>query len=328
MKIAINSELCLKNIFVNVKCTACTDICPTKSINENLEIDNNCINCGICLSSCPVEAIAGYSYSAEAIRQIISKDGPIRLICQKCQSDSSWPCLGFLDPILLITLISSGKDSSREVAIYLEECRTCNSDVAKYIQKIVEEANQLLSSDKKKIITPQQKFSGAVSKVFSRRQLLSHLWESSMPVIREFVISDSAKQQPVPRRDLFITYGGTKLLLNYIDNQFTFKKITINSTCNTCGVCAKMCVAGALSVVIAKNVLEIKHNPALCKNCGVCAAQCPRHAIMLLPANSLNENIVGRINMPVCTSCGNFYQPIGDTDKCMSCVQEQKKMLF
>jgi ferredoxin len=329
MKIAIDPELCLKNRFVKAKCTVCIDICPTQSINKNLEIDDNrCINCGLCLSGCPVEAIGGISYSKGAIQQLLSKDESIRLICQKFQENSLWPCLGFLDSILLLTFVSSSANSNKEVAVYLEECETCNRDAAQHIQKMVEEANRLLASDKK-IMKSKQKFSALVSKTFSRRQLLSQLLGSSISIAREIVIVDSDKRQPIPRRELFIAYDGIKLILSRIDdNQFTFKKIVINKFCNACGICAKMCGTGALSAVILENVLEIRHNPVLCKNCGICVVQCPQQAILLLPANSLSEDIAGQINMPICTSCKNLYQPIGNTNKCIDCVQEQHKQFI
>lgn len=328
MKIAINSEDCLRNKFVKAKCTACIDICPAKSINESLEVDKNCTNCGLCLANCPAEAVAGVSYSVEALQQIIAKDDPIRLICQKCQSDSPWACLGFLDPTLLLTFVYSGKDANREVLIYQTECGPCSQEVAQHIAWTVEEANRLLGSDKKRIVNSNKKFSALAPPAISRRQFFAELWGASVSTVREVAFPTSGRLHPIPRRELFHMHGGAKLIPRRIDNQSTFKTLTIDKACNACGICSKVCGAGALSTVTKDEVMEIRHNPIMCRDCGVCASQCPQGAISLLPAHSLNEEIVGTIGMPVCPDCGSVYQPIGNANVCIDCLQKNKIFSF
>ncbi|MDD4601937.1 hypothetical protein SDC9_11455 [bioreactor metagenome] len=328
MKIAINSKLCLKKRFVKAKCTVCIDICPAKSINEKLEIDNNCINCGLCLSNCPFEAITGVNYPAKSIQQLIAKEEPIKLICQKCQSDSMWPCLGFLDPTLLLAFVFSNKDSNREVIIYQEDCRTCNDNIAQYLTWIVKEANQLLSPDKKRIVNSKKRFSGVAPEGNSRRQFFAQLWGTSVSTVQNLVFPSSEDVHPIPRRNLFMSYGGTQRISSSICNQTTFKTLVVGENCNACGVCSKLCGTGAISSVAEKRGLEIRHKPALCNSCYVCVSQCPQGAISLRPANSLKEDTVGRVKMPVCTVCGKVYQPLGNTRVCLDCMQKTKILSF
>lgn len=324
MKIAINSERCLNKRFVKAKCTVCTDACPTKSISDRLEIDTDCINCGICLSKCPVEAIGGVSYSTKSIQQLMAKEEPIKLICQKCQSDSSWPCLGFLDPTLLLAFVLSNKDSNREIVIYQEDCRACNGDIAEHLAWAVAEANQLLDPGKKMIVNSKNKFSGVVPGGVSRRQFFAQLWGASVSTVQNIAMPASGDARPILRRDLFTAYGGARLLPSTISNQLTFKTLAVGKTCNACGICSKMCDTDAISTVANGSVLEIKHNPALCNNCSICVSQCPQGAISLLSANSLIESTVGRVSMPVCSDCGKIYQPLGNTRVCIECMQKIK----
>lgn len=328
MKIVIKSERCLNKRFVKAKCTICTDVCPTKSVSDRLEIDNDCINCGLCLSKCPVEAIGGVSYSAKSIQQLMTKEDPVRLICQKCQSDSSWPCLGFLDPTLLLAFVFSNKDNNREVVIYQEDCRMCNDDIARQLAWTVEEANRLLDPGKKMIVSSKTKFSGVIPGGVSRRQFFTQLWGASVSTVQNIAMPASEDVYPIPRRDWFLSYGGEQLLQRTICNQTTFKTLALGKTCNACGICSKMCGTEAISTVANGAVLEIKHNPALCNNCSICVSQCPQGAISLLPANSLIESTVGRVSMPVCADCGKIYQPLGNTRVCIDCMQKIKILSF
>lgn len=323
MKIAINHARCLRKKFTKVTCSACME-CPAKSINENLEVDNGCIDCGLCLANCPVEAIAGSNYALEPIRQLISREAPIQLSCKKCQPESPWPCLGFIDPILLLTFVYSGTDTNREVAIYQEECASCNPDVARHIARTVEEANRLLGPDKNAIVSSSQKCSGKALQAVSRRKFFAELWGASVSTVREVAFPASDRLDPIPRRELFLTHNGASLMPSRMNNQTTFQTLTIDKSCKACGLCSKMCSSGALTTILDGEALEIKQNPALCNNCGVCVAQCPQGALSLLHANSINEKIIGRVGLPVCTDCGNVYQPIGRASLCLDCMRKTK----
>ena len=174
MKVVIDTQRCINNRFAKVKCKVCMDTCPAKCISETLAIGDQCTNCGLCLASCPDEAIGGVSYPLEAVQQLFTDNEPIRLSCQKCQPDSVWPCLGFLDPVLLLALVFSGKDTRREVIIYQEDCRQCCDDVAEHLVRTVAESNRLLGSGKQMIVNSRQKFDSlVVPQAVSRRDCLS-----------------------------------------------------------------------------------------------------------------------------------------------------------
>lgn len=324
MKIAINPELCFKKRFVMAKCTACRDVCPEKCINDKLEISGACINCGLCLAKCPVEAIAGDDYTLGAVRQLVDKGESVQLVCQKCQPGSSWPCLGFLDPTLLLAFVFSGWNSKREVLIYHKECAACNDAVARHLAWTIAEANRLLGEGNKLIINTENKVKASAPGVGSRRQFLAQLWGASISTVRAIALPDSETMQPIARRNLFIAHGGAKLLTNLNCNQTTFKTLIIGESCNACGLCSKTCRTGAITTAAREEMLEIRHNPALCRDCRVCVSQCPEKAIELRPASSLREETVGVVKIPVCQECGRPYQPFGNSHVCIDCMHKTK----
>jgi ferredoxin len=324
MKIAIDSQKCLNKRFLKVKCTACIDVCPAKCISEKLEIGIDCTNCGLCLCNCPVEAISGADYPLKSVQQLVTQAEPQKLICQKCQPDSPWPCLGFLDPILLLAFMISKKGNIHEVIIYQEDCRTCRDEVAQHLAWTVEEANRLLSTDKKMIVISKKRLSGSVPRAVSRRQFFTQLWEASVSTVREVASPASEEVQPIPRRKLFISHGIAHFSRFELHHQTIFKTLVVKKACNACEMCSKVCSSGAISTTSKEGRLEIRHNPALCRNCGVCVKLCPRNAISLLPASSLLEVVIGQFKKPICTTCGKMYQPIGNTSICLNCMQNSR----
>ncbi len=59
----------------------------------------------------------------------------------------------------------------------------------------------------------------------------------------------------------------------------TFKPKIVPDKCISCGMCAKICPEGAIT--ISKNG-KIKINYDYCKGCGLCAAHCPKNSIIMI----------------------------------------------
>ncbi len=62
-------------------------------------------------------------------------------------------------------------------------------------------------------------------------------------------------------------------------NKFIFeKKPVISGECRGCGICAKYCPEGAITIQKGKKTIDYD----LCKGCGICARVCPFKAIEMV----------------------------------------------
>lgn len=57
----------------------------------------------------------------------------------------------------------------------------------------------------------------------------------------------------------------------------TFKPEIISKECIGCGMCAKICPEGAITIKNGKAKIDYDY----CKGCGLCAAHCPKHCIIM-----------------------------------------------
>jgi formate hydrogenlyase subunit 6/NADH:ubiquinone oxidoreductase subunit I len=86
--------------------------------------------------------------------------------------------------------------------------------------------------------------------------------------------------------------------------------------CIGCGMCAYVCVSGAIRVIDHEDHCEWAYSPGRCTFCGQCAAVCPVQALRMedwsapsyFRAEALDE--MYRVPYPVCPECGRPTPPI------------------
>lgn len=105
--IHIEPNLCTKVISPLSQCSKCVDICPLDSIAINdtkIELDENCVNCGLCTAVCPTKALQLQKPSlnelvAEAKKKC-ETNGYIYIQCERNKIEENGvstitvPCLG------------------------------------------------------------------------------------------------------------------------------------------------------------------------------------------------------------------------------------------
>ena len=86
--------------------------------------------------------------------------------------------------------------------------------------------------------------------------------------------------------------------------------------CICCGMCAYVCVSGAVRVVEHENNCEWAYSPGLCTFCGQCVAICPVEALCMedrsAPSYFRTEALdeMHRVPYPLCPACGRPTPPV------------------
>ncbi|MDR7077002.1 ferredoxin [Neobacillus niacini] len=119
MTLKIEPNLCTHMISPKSTCQSCVKNCPTKSISfskKQIEIDDNCLECGLCSTVCPTNALA---LNRPPLKQVISElvhqceqNEKVYLHCEKMPvsdrdvTSLTVPCLGMIPREAWVTVMS------------------------------------------------------------------------------------------------------------------------------------------------------------------------------------------------------------------------------
>ena len=303
-----------------MKCSLCRESCPSAAIDEALTINAKCTECGICLANCPTEAIAGEGYRPQALQKAAQVTGPLLLNCQKINTGSDWPCLGFLDARLLAGL-ACREGEARAVWVDDSKCGGCNKAVKKYLAEAVGQANLLLAAAGKPPIRLGSCTGAEVNreKPVSRRTFFSQVFAATVETVRETVFPAAVGPEPLKRYEFFRRASSKELEHKECPGQKIFPSITMTAECYGCGLCAKACPNKAITFIEQGSEIQLRHNPLLCTQCKVCATLCPRQAIRFDWAGTLADQVAANVSLPQCEVCGRYFQPLGEGALCLEC---------
>lgn len=121
----IEPNLCTVNISPKSSCHSCVDGCPTDSIfiaKRQIDIDDDCIECGLCSTVCPVSAIflerPSIKHTLEETARKCKNQDHVFLQCKKQNSKLSptkavtVPCLGAIPREGWLTLLNNYENLS------------------------------------------------------------------------------------------------------------------------------------------------------------------------------------------------------------------------
>ncbi|WHY88881.1 4Fe-4S binding protein [Neobacillus novalis] len=152
----IEQNLCSRLISPKSTCQSCVANCPTNSItfkNNKIEVDDHCVECGLCTTVCPTSALSSQRPSLNqlvtTIIQMCGQNERVYLRCDKMQiSDSeiaavTVPCLGMIPREVWVT-ISSYCDN---LSIYQSEksCRDCEISMGEVVWRKELRAGEAMS---------------------------------------------------------------------------------------------------------------------------------------------------------------------------------------
>jgi ferredoxin len=326
--IIIDRELCLNSRYKMMECQLCRRKCPVGCIDDTLAVDaGNCNDCGLCLSSCPAEAIASTRHTPKVFENMLTAaDSPVVLSCRQ-EHQKGWPCLGFLDSRLLLALVCSGKHDDRQVVVDDRACADCKPGVASYLTELLAAVNCLLAAAGKSPVISGEA-SGGIScrqKTMSRRSFFTAILGEAVDTVRSVTTSDGYGER-LHRQALFEQYAGGFRVDGPLPPQL-FSGIAISDACNSCGLCVKLCPNKAINIVDHGEVCDFHHKPQNCTGCGVCVVHCPQTALSLAAAPSSEEYHVATRALPRCAACGSLYQPIGNQQVCLECLLKGRPIL-
>ena len=351
------SDRCLNETFAGTRCTRCADVCPSVAMrvdDGSPVIDEGaCVRCGACLPACPIEAVVPRSPNRHlrfAVADLARDDGVV-IACPR-GGTHDWGmnvvrhdrCLAALGAEELFELVAQ---SSR--AVWLDDAGCPSCELAKLhplIDRASRDAGALLRGAGYESAVhlvgtrrPTPGVRGATLVVeardggMSRRGLFRRLaGEVSERVA--FEAGDGAL--PERRRQLLRRVQATGTPPVAVDAQRAsvsgFGDIVVDALrCSACGVCAKACPTGALTISVTtddagREEFRLCAQVARCVDCDVCTVACPDGAITVEPyadVAALREGSSKTIAAgPVapCEVCGALVAgAAGESKRCSGC---------
>jgi Fe-S-cluster-containing hydrogenase component 2 len=343
-------------------CTRCGDLCPVDAIHiadNGPEIDERCIDCGVCFSACPNGAFQITGRDDDAIIGEIKKKLPEKessafsISCERGDSSSDiiLPCLGRLTERLLLELIHL---SAPPVEIVQPDCSQCPSVKASAnLDTVLGRVDYLLEMTgvekhklRKKNI-PLGPPMEVPEKPLSRRFFLGAIGakaiEAAVKAIpdvgyhgsgKEIAFRDALLSRPENlKRSSLLSCLKRFAAVNSVvapSKDFLCAEVSINHRCTGCAVCATLCTEGAIIKQETKEHFALSFRAGLCTNCRVCLHNCAAGAVrikkdvrldLLLDESDIRLFKAAKNN---CHMCGQRFIGTG-TEICPLCTDRTKK---
>jgi ferredoxin len=338
---------CLNGRHRQSKCVACM-ACPTGAVTGmGMSIavrPEACQSCGLCAAVCPTEAfsVAGPPVG-DLLRQVRDRQATVvEFACARKQGDATRtdagvllrvPCLAWVSSAWQLAFVAQGAS-----ALWLDDtlCAECSlatvhapvvESVARtnaLLRQLGRQAEVLLYSQSDGWLGVSRELAAFDTRkpVYSRRELFG-VWRRSA-VER----ATSATEQAVGATPAATNAGGAisqrSLLLSSLarigppesgtldTTGLPLGEVAISDRCTACGLCAKVCPAGALTFRQGAStyLLDVAPSQCLGEACPLCRLICPAQAITVAsrldpppaPADRRRMLRVGR--MVPCAQCG------------------------
>jgi ferredoxin len=349
-KLNIDLGSCVRVSSKYSECTLCADICPINAIsyNENiLSLDDSCIECGGCIGVCPTEAISLNDFNTlDFIFDFLKSDE--RLIsCKK-----NIPCLAALS---VENLVSMALLSDDETLLDLGHCQSCEIKEPLYenILNNIKEANAFLLSlgTSKQIaseeiaFTKEEEQEEGNRRDFLKRFSLKGAIESKVAFEKELETIDKRgeldstttakmreKSLPNKRKLLYMALKRIKDKPHFEqiphDNLSFISQKSIDSSCDNCSFCYRICPTGALSS--DHRGTKIDFDALACVKCRLCHDVCQTDSLHLetFETASIFEPKMDELikfSMRRCEECGVHFSYFNDEILCQRCTIEEEE---
>lgn len=334
------------------KCSHCIDVCPVDALSfghDGIEINEDCLECGLCAASCPTGALGIQEPTEIALLEKIlhlGERGGTGVIGCRPQHELNpkgilTPCLGSLSWELLLTL------DTLSFPVYIvqsmEKCADCPViGGGEQFLKQLKTARQLLDTLKMSKgsikVLPEAPIIKAPKKTADadpgRRAFFRSVFTGAkqMPVnMLQAVLAEPKEEERGIKEAKGIDTGRLYLLKktlgaepSQIDEFEMLQQVELVSTCYFCRACSILCPLGAIKQT-KENQLVL--DTGKCTGCNLCTEVCLHHSLALKPVNLTQvcqgeTKIIAQGVAANCQKCGQKMISSETKEICFVCERK------
>ena len=349
--VSVEPKVCLNFANKHSVCQACVIACPTQAIMLEKQLpsidQDNCLDCGLCISSCPTLAIDHVQVPYIELSRQIEQFPASTITCgqfAEYQRGIKVPCYLYLDEALLAHL--SRQRESKTIDVYLGKCEKCNKSDSSRVKLHLETIQKKLNNWQIPISiqfntaeldnTTDQVINGLTRRElfqkFSFQRLRGKINDkegSSGNNVVSFRLSNrdrSLFKQRLLNRQLRIADRDQR---NSSISAIGLAGIAKISSCNGCNVCEQICPTGALKWQDSGGESRLFFDVQDCLFCQKCLV-CPEHSIQF-GAISQEEYLTAKkkllmtLKLNTCTKCGESFRSEQKEEICSFCEAQERK---
>ncbi len=355
--ISINHQRCSRVRSPLSKCSKCIEHCPKEGIsikNLKVELNDNCIQCGLCAAVCPTGAISIQEPTELNLYNYIEEAGKtsniVVLTCSHNDNVSNnyfkVPCLGSLTLEFLLGIDNLPLEI--HVVFSEEKCKGCIvNGISSYlenikkIEKIEKDLGLLGGAIRSTEKAPKIKIKKASDEEIDgeRREFLFSIFKSvkKLPntaikyVLGEnednkkskaIVANPTVRKYPILRK-VFSNIEGEELVNVEITD---YPKPSLVGVCNFCRACTILCPMGALKYKEEGDNLNLLLLKEACTGCGLCIEVCYYKALELKAKKiedflSKEPSLLAAGTKQKCKVCNQIITASETIEVCSSCLK-------
>lgn len=360
--IAFASERCLYSRSTWTDCALCIESCPGKAIysaadNKPPSLDlSRCMQCGQCLSACPLEAFESSSFSERQLLQRIEPEGTIRLLCFLPQKEYAsrdvevstyqlGTCLAALTPGVLFELALSrvcelSTDQCRQCSLYPHLHQTLQANVTLASLMLTDwgasanltETSQLLIPEKPdKSTKPDSASSDFDGFSFMRSSIRSLFHGRRKKAAQRRMLALRAKKRRVPSWRLRLKELWDRRAASQ-ESVCPWPNLVVDdSRCKACGICMQLCPTGSIHQSLQDGLFEYSFTSGTCVNCGLCILSCAGRALSRdyhTLGDPFEAVVCSTRKAEPCSRCGLPVLENFKGDLCFLCLSEPDPQEF